>query len=79
MTITKHIKVFLPGESLWAIIIAEHEDGRVQARIDNHPVCEFAHGYQYGDVVTFERSDDEFHVWTPSPLDRQLPIGPQPA
>lgn len=65
------IKVFLPGESPWAIVVSVHEDGRVAARLDNSPVSDL-HGYRFGDVVTFEKNT-EFNTWELAPLDRQLP------
>ncbi len=71
------IKVFLPGESPWATVVSVHEDGRLVARIDNHPVCTNMHGYSHGDLATFEkRIGDGWESWELAPLERQLPAGP---
>jgi hypothetical protein len=72
------IKVRLPGETPWAIVTAELPDGRIMARIDNHPVGEL-HGYKYGDVVTFEPYRDYSRrvSWILSPIEQQMPNGPQ--
>lgn len=72
--IGSHIKVFIPGESPWAIVVATEDDGRVAARFDNHLVASDMglHGYKYGDVATFERTG-EYQNWELAPLERQLP------
>ena len=71
MQIGDSIKVYLPGESPWATVVSIHSDGRVAARIDNHPVSDLQ-GYKFGDVATFEKNA-EFETWELAPLDKQLP------
>lgn len=75
VSVGQHIKVFLPGESPWAIVTAVPSNGRVVARIDNHPVGNL-HGYKYGDVATFH-VDEEYGCWVLAPLDKQVAIGPR--
>jgi hypothetical protein len=69
-----HVKVFMPGESPWAIITATLPDGRIMARVDNHTVGDM-HGYKYGDVATFEL--DQHQCWTLVPVERQAATGPR--
>ena len=74
---TEPVKVFIPGESPWALPI-KTELPFMQARIDNHPVNTAQHGIEYGDVVTFIRATNgDFEWWELAREDQQLPVGPQ--
>lgn len=73
------VKVFLPGESPWAIVTAVLPDGRIMARLNNDLVRAKLHGSKFGDVATFEReTTPEWSIWKLVPLDRQMPVGPRP-
>lgn len=74
MAIGDSIKVRLPGERPWAIVVAELADGRVMARIDNQTVGAL-HGYKYGDVATFK---PDGAIWNLADLNDQRPVGPMP-
>lgn len=58
------VKVWLPGESPWAIVLAPLPDGRLLARINNDLMNSQAHGYQFGDVATFELEETpDYKIW----------------
>ena len=76
-----HVKVHLPGEWPWAIVIAIIAPNVIQARLDNTPVCRDSHSFKYGDVLTFQYRDTPqapgYFAWEVSPDREQLPVGPQ--
>ena len=63
------LKVFLPGESLWAFPI-QFQGEFMQAKLDNHPVSNL-HGYKFDDLVTFKKHP-EFKTWELASLDEQI-------
>ena len=54
MKIGKHVKVFLKGESPWAIVTKIISPTHIKAKIDNHLVSTDMHGLLFGDVADFE-------------------------
>lgn len=66
---TEPLKVFLPGESLWAIPV-QFQGDLMQAKLDNEPVSGL-HGYKLGDLVTFKR-DKKFNTWELADLEEQI-------
>ena len=50
----KHVKVFLKGESSWAIIEKIISPTKIRAKIDNRLVCSNLHGLNYGGIAEFE-------------------------
>lgn len=66
---TEPVKVFLPGESLWAIPVQFSGD-LMQAKLDNNPVSDL-HGYSYGDLVTFKKHP-KYGSWELAEVDEQL-------
>lgn len=70
------IKVWLPGESPWAVVIGWVDGDRILARIENDLVA-IGHGYKYGDLATFEKETTaDYSIWKLCPLERQAKIGP---
>lgn len=58
------VKVWLPGESPWVIVLAVLPDGRLLARLNNDLVNSQVHGYQFGDVATFEIEETaDYKIW----------------
>jgi hypothetical protein len=58
------VKVWLPGESPWAIVLAALPDGRLLARLNNELVNSAEHGYRFGDVATFEIDETrDYKIW----------------
>ena len=55
----QHIKVFIPGEALWAIVIKKLGDDEVLVTLDNHPVHD---KFNYADQLRFKRHK-EFRSW----------------
>jgi hypothetical protein len=75
MKIEDNIKVWLPGESPWAVVLARLSDSKVIAQLNNDLVNSSHHGYQYGDVAVFEIDETaEYKVW--SLAENQIKIGP---
>jgi len=69
------VKVWLPFESPWAIVLAELPDGRLLARINNDLICSSRHGFQFGDVATFEIEETaDYKIWKLAA--EQVRIGP---
>lgn len=63
-SVGEDVKVWLPGESPWAIVLAELPDGRLLARINNDLMKSCEHGYQFGDVATFEIEEtQDYKIW----------------
>lgn len=50
----KHVKVFLKGESPWAVVERIISPTRIMAKIDNHLVSPDLHGLNHGDIAEFE-------------------------
>jgi hypothetical protein len=51
--IGNHVKVFLKGESPWAIVTKIIDKSHIEAKIDNHPISDL-HKLQFGDIASFE-------------------------
>lgn len=62
----QHRKVYLKGESPWAIIVKELGDDRFLGQIDNHLVNTEEHKHKFGDLVVFHLVDyGSFRSWEP--------------
>ncbi len=61
MKIGDYIKVHLPGERPWAVVIKVINDNALLAKIDNHCVSPL-HEHDYGDVLSVTKVDDH---WEP--------------
>lgn len=53
MNLSGCVKVFLPGESLWAKPIT-YDGDLMRARLRNEPASEL-HGYKFDDLVLFKK------------------------
>jgi hypothetical protein len=54
MKIGDHVKVFLKGESPWAIVTEIISPTKIRAKIDNHLVSTDSHGLKLGEIADFE-------------------------
>lgn len=50
------VKIRLPGEVFW-VLVSCVDNGQINGVVDNHLVNTAAHGYQYGDIITFDCSE----------------------
>lgn len=64
------VKVYLKGESPWAIYLGMTPTGSMIGRLDNYLVAGDLHGYQMGDVLEFRRVEymmggNPVYCWEP--------------